>query len=449
MRINVDSTADIRIPKKLLDRVIGQDEAVRLAKIAVKQRRHLLLVGVPGTGKSMIAKGMSQLLSKPKQQISVVHNPEYPYRPKLIIETNPVDASKKIKERVVSPLETPVEIAEKLGFRCKFCGRISSPDEVYCPYCGSPKYRGKKILRSKIVIETEDGGERQYIRERDNIKIVDIPKEVKERREINVIVPKNRNNFVMFSGGSETELLGDVEHDPYGGRPGIGIPPYKRVISGAIHQAHEGILYIDEISNIGYLQRFLLTAMQEKKFPITGKNPTSSGAIVKVEDVPCDFILVGGVNIYNLEEIIPPLRSRIRGYGYEVLLNSYMPATKENIKKFIRYIAQEIKEDGKIPHANKSAIMELLKYAKHLAYKLDNQEDAITLRLREVNGVIRGAGDLAVLEKSEYIDKYHVKTAIKSLKPIEEKLFEKYKGNPMKAYLSEFNSLLGRDREYV
>ena len=39
------TTADILIPADPLKRVIGQDEAVELSRIAAKQRRHLLLVG--------------------------------------------------------------------------------------------------------------------------------------------------------------------------------------------------------------------------------------------------------------------------------------------------------------------------------------------------------------------------------------------------------------------
>ncbi|MCK4717114.1 MAG: ATP-binding protein, partial [Thermoplasmata archaeon] len=47
------TTAEVMIPHDPLSRVIGQDEAIELTRIAARQRRHLLLVGPPGTGKSM------------------------------------------------------------------------------------------------------------------------------------------------------------------------------------------------------------------------------------------------------------------------------------------------------------------------------------------------------------------------------------------------------------
>ena len=47
---SMSSTEEIQIPADPLDRVLGQEEAIELAKIVAKQRRHLLLVGPPGTG---------------------------------------------------------------------------------------------------------------------------------------------------------------------------------------------------------------------------------------------------------------------------------------------------------------------------------------------------------------------------------------------------------------
>lgn len=53
------STKDVALPKDPLEMIIGQGGAVEAARIASRQRRHLLLVGPPGTGKSMIAQSLT------------------------------------------------------------------------------------------------------------------------------------------------------------------------------------------------------------------------------------------------------------------------------------------------------------------------------------------------------------------------------------------------------
>ena len=58
------STKDIKISEKLIDQVIGQEEAIAVIKKAAQQRRHVLLIGEPGTGKSMLGLALSELLPK-------------------------------------------------------------------------------------------------------------------------------------------------------------------------------------------------------------------------------------------------------------------------------------------------------------------------------------------------------------------------------------------------
>lgn len=58
------STEDIEIPEKMADRVIGQDEAVEVMRKAAFQKRHVMLIGEPGTGKSMLANSMVEYLPK-------------------------------------------------------------------------------------------------------------------------------------------------------------------------------------------------------------------------------------------------------------------------------------------------------------------------------------------------------------------------------------------------
>ncbi|MGP8074305.1 MAG: ATP-binding protein, partial [Thermoplasmata archaeon] len=55
----IETTREIPIPSDPLERVIGQEKAVEIARIAAYQRRHLLLVGPSGIGKSMTAQALA------------------------------------------------------------------------------------------------------------------------------------------------------------------------------------------------------------------------------------------------------------------------------------------------------------------------------------------------------------------------------------------------------
>ena len=454
-RFEFETTRDIEIPKDPFERIIGQEDAVKIARLIPKQRRHLLLVGPPGTGKSMIAQAIASVLPKPKYEVSVLHNNELPERPFIEIKTEEEISKQQAKNIRVGknfmPHEVPSFVAERLGFRCKRCGSVSDYGIAICPNCGAYKYlkqtssyfednfygivaiHEEENLRVTTTRTTPDNRQERVIYERlkdGTINVLtqtDLRKldEVNKKAQRKIIIPLTRSTFVQASGASETELLGDIRHDPYGGHPHLGTPPFTRVLPGAVHEAHEGVLFIDELSTLGHIQKFILTAMQDKHFPIVGRNPTSSGAIVRVDAVPCDFILVGAVNINEINSLVPALRSRVRGDGYEVLMNAFMPDNFENRKKLAQFIAQEITKDSKIPHATRSAVEEILNEACRIVKVIDNA-NGLSLRLRNLAGIIKLAGDTAIGETSELIDISHVKLAVKNSKSIEEQLRDKY-----------------------
>ena len=49
--LDIESTADIQVPEEMIDQVIGQEHAVEVVKKAATQRRHVMMLGTPGTGK--------------------------------------------------------------------------------------------------------------------------------------------------------------------------------------------------------------------------------------------------------------------------------------------------------------------------------------------------------------------------------------------------------------
>ena len=210
---------------------------------------------------------------------------------------------------------------------------------------------------------------------------------------------------------------------------GLGTPAYERLVPGMIHRANGGVLFIDEIANLKpESQQELLTAIQEKKYPITGQSERSSGAMVRSEPVPTDFILVAAGNLGTVKHLHPALRSRIRGYGYEIYMNDTIEDNKQNRNKIIQFIAQEVVKDGKIPHFSREAVSLIIEEARKRA----GISNKLTLKLRELGGLIRAAGDLALEEKAKLVSPIHVLDAKKLARTLEQQIADKYIENKKK-----------------
>ena len=239
--------------------------------------------------------------------------------------------------------------------------------------------------------------------------------------------PGDMPPFVDATGTLAGSLLGDVRHDPFQSG-GMETPAHERVEAGAIHKAHGGVLFIDEINLLRLQeQQALLTAMQEKAFPISGRSERSSGALTKSEAVPCDFILVAAGNLDAVQHMHPALRSRIRGYGYEVYVNSTMRDTARNRRRLIRFIAQEVRNEqnkktgNPIPHFDRSAVEVILREAQRRA----GRRGKLTLRLRELGGLVRIAGDLACEENADIVTGKHVLAARRIARPLEQQVADR------------------------
>ena len=203
---------------------------------------------------------------------------------------------------------------------------------------------------------------------------------------------------------------------------GLGTPAHLRVEPGMIHKASGGVLFIDEIATLSLKsQQELLTAMQEKKYSITGQSENSSGAMTRTEPVPCDFVLIAAGNYQDLEKVHPALRSRIRGYGYEVYMNVDMDDNEANQKKIVQFVAQEVIKDGKIPHFSREAVEEIIFEAR----RRSDHKGKLTLKLRDLGGLVRGAGDIAKEKGHPFVTKQDVFEAKLSARTLENQIVDK------------------------
>jgi Lon-like ATP-dependent protease len=397
-------SGDIKVPEKIIDQIIGQEEAVETVKKAAKQRRNVLLIGEPGIGKSMLAKGMAELLpGEELQDILVYPNIEDNHNP--LIGAMPAGEGKKIVANYKAKAKGQEE--KKNMFTMIILAFIMIVGFVMNQILVA-------LIAAAIVFVAL-----QQIKPRTSIMV---PK-LLVNNESNVTAP-----FVDATGSHAGALLGDVRHDPYQSG-GLGTPAHERVEAGMIHKANKGVLYIDEIGTMkNKTQQELLTAMQEKKYSITGQSETSSGAMVRSQEVPCDFVLVASGNLQVLEGMHIALRSRIRGYGYEVFMKDSMPDTPENRDKLVQFVAQEVKKDGRIPHFSKEAIAEIIREAQRRSGK----KDTLTLRLRDLGGLVRAAGDIAKGENADHVKVSHVLSAKKLARTLEQQIADRYIGQRKK-----------------
>jgi Lon-like ATP-dependent protease len=389
-KIKFETTKDISVPKSLLDQVIGQDKTVNIVRKAAEQKRHVMLIGDPGTGKSMVARAMTEFLPKGQlEDIIAYPNSEDTNTPNIrvvpggkakeIIKVQRDEAKKKAEQQnsLMISIVLLIVVVSVLG-------AIVTEHLEYILFGG--------IFAFMIYIIVARGG----LTQRKGLQ--QVPK---------ILVAHEKNEpppFIDATAAHSGALLGDVRHDPFQSA-GLETPPHQLVEAGAIHRAHKGVLYIDEINTLSLpSQQHLLTAIQEKKFQITGQSERSFGAMVKTEPASCDFILVSAGNLDALRGMHPALRSRIRGYGYEIYLNSTMEDTHENREKLIRFVAQEVKKDEKIHHFNKEAVAEII----HEDQRRAGRKGKLSLRLRELGGLVRAAGDVAYDKGDKLVTEQHV-----------------------------------------
>lgn len=414
--LNFKTTAEIKVSNKVVEQVIGQEEAVEIIKKSAEQRRHVLLIGEPGTGKSMLGLALAELLPKEKL-VDIISYPNPNDENEPLIRTVPGGKGRELVSKI--RLES-MQMFKNQNILVIILAILA----MIAPWWVRTEYLKDGTTAAAIMFAAFFLGGMLFLAA--FVLFINMGKKMGAKSKVPKLIVDNFGKkqapFFDATGSHAGALLGDVLHDPFQSG-GLGTPANERVIAGMIHKAHMGVLFVDEISTLKPgTQQELLTAIQEGKFSITGQSERSAGAMVKTEQVPCNFVLIAAGNLETVKNMHPALRSRIRGYGYEVYMNETMKDTKSNREKLAIFVAQEVKKDGKIPHFTKKAVEVIIIEARKRA----NRKGHLSTRLRELGGLVRASGDVALSQKAKFVEPKHIMEARKIARSLEQQLSDKY-----------------------
>jgi Lon-like ATP-dependent protease len=96
--------------------------------------------------------------------------------------------------------------------------------------------------------------------------------------------------------------------------------------------------------------------------------------------------------------------------------------TPEMRRKYARFVAQEVENDGRLPAFTRDALEEFMLEAQ----RRSGRKDHLTLEMRDLGGLVRVAGDIARAEDAEFTTRDHVLRAKRRSRSIEQQLADNY-----------------------
>lgn len=195
------STLEIPVSNRLVDQVIGQEESVELIKKAAAQKRNVLLIGVPGTGKSMIAQAMAEILPiQQLQDILIYPNNADPNNPKVRIVR--AGEAKKIVHAARLEAFAEDDNLRMMGTILTFAWFIFAYFSWRLAWVSDIVFAALLVLGALLVIGFGVGSQMR-------------PRQV--RRSPKLLVDNSGKKIAPFAeatGARAGALLGDVRHDP-------------------------------------------------------------------------------------------------------------------------------------------------------------------------------------------------------------------------------------------
>jgi Lon-like ATP-dependent protease len=102
-------------------------------------------------------------------------------------------------------------------------------------------------------------------------------------------------------------------------------------------------------------------------------------------------------------------------------MKTTMPDTHRNRVKMIRFVAQEVQKDKKIAHFSKAAVAEIIRESQRRA----GRRGHLTLRLRELGGLVRVAGDIAKEREEKFVTAAEVREAKRVARSLEQQIADR------------------------
>ena len=314
-----DDTSQIQVPEDPIDRVIFQDKAKRAIRKIAQNKGHILMVGRPGTGKSMLANMFKEVLEKSFGDY---------LRPQEAIVAYPG----KDKNHIRIAYEQPEKIEQLLDdFNKGIDAARDSVDEFSLSDQIQSARNAKRGLLWATVIGTAAGAFYppafiaagltgmgaifMYMQENNHRAQEKIQRESNFDRRNTVkhlydMVPdvlydprQDKDLMARVSEPDARNMKGGFRHDPYQSG-NLETPCHKRAYLGA--HAKSPIIYIDELKTlikVGYMSE-LLEIMQNKHYILEGGRNTGSGAADRSENhLKADNIIVACCNHDTLQHL--------------------------------------------------------------------------------------------------------------------------------------------------
>ena len=492
-----DNTSDISLPDDPIEKVIFQDKAKQAIRKIARNKGHILMVGKPGTGKSLLANMFEEVLTKSfgdyiRNRKTVIAYPgkdmnhvrfayESPERVDDLLSTlnDNIDSARKKKKTF--NLSEQIQSVKKIRNWLLLAALLSGVTGLFFP----PVF----ILTGIAGI----GSIFMFMQENNHKAQEKIQQEMNEGKLNSVkhiydLVPevlydprKDRDIMARVSEPDARNMKGGFRHDPYQSSD-LKTPAHKRAYIGA--HAKAPIIYVDELKTLvraGYMPD-MLEIMQNKKYILEGGKNTGSGSADKSENsLRADNIIIACCNHdtlrYLQQEGDGAFLSRIEDKGEIIQMETEVPETPSTIRQSAQYIKQEINNlDKEFKHAweeiiekegyegirkrseyifgrelpeefelnakdfSKTAVREIIREMKCRA-----SDGKLSSILRPINGIIKTAGFEAILNGSELVEANHVRHAIETHLSLEGEIARSATKNKkdLKKYIDSITDSIG------